>query len=171
MQKQKSCCVGNFISKLKASSDLELTELPSFGQEGLSLQQLPLMARFRGGNFWPPGDLRQLGLSVGSSCAEHQSSATAGAVEFKRKHLSLLWRCLTPSIFNTVCCLGAAVMMWDRRDSASHVYTQEKNQKQSSKSELLPKIFNASVEVFVTFSTLKKWVYDCKMIGVLNSWS
>jgi len=46
-------------------------------------------------------------------------------------------------------------MMWGKLDSASHVYTQEKRQKQSSKSELLVKAFCALVEVLVTFSTLK----------------
>lgn len=62
----------------------------------------------------------------------------------------------TPSIFSAVCCLGAAVVVWDRLDSASHVYMQEKKQKQSSKCELLPKTFNASVEVLITFSTPKE---------------
>jgi len=83
-------CVGNFIPKLKASSILELTESPTFGQDRLSQQQLPLVVRLREEKFWPPADLRQLGLSVGCSGTAHKPSSAAGAVELERKHLSLL---------------------------------------------------------------------------------
>lgn len=59
-------------------------------------------------------------------------------------------------VFCAVWCLGAAVVVWDRLDKASHVYMSEKKQKQICKCELLLETFNALAEVLIIFSTAEK---------------